>query len=229
MNRRDLISLDEFRELYLEHTNRSREIPGVLKYVASTAIQGVNGGEPPFDAVAELWWEDLDAVRNSYLERTWNATRTEHTSFLSGRFMFECDEYNFLSPPEGTSAVKYMAFLNRKDGLGRDEFRSYFLETHVPRALETPNLLGYRASIAICSANGDSLLKETPDAAPFDGVVEMWFADVDSFDAAFRDPHWETLRLDYYDNFAQGLMQVLVEEHLLFDHLTSGGVANGSA
>ena len=28
---------------------------------------------------------------------------------------------------------------------------------------------------------------------------------------------------------AQGLMQVLLEEHLLFDHLTAEGVANGSA
>src|SRR5207244_709532 len=104
------------------------------------------------------------------------------------------------------AGVKYMAFLNRKDAMSREDFRRYWVEEHVALALETPHLLGYRASSAICSANGDSLLREPPDPAPFDGLAEMWFADVAAFDDAFRSQHWERLRDDYYEGFAQGLM-----------------------
>jgi uncharacterized protein (TIGR02118 family) len=218
MTRRDLMPRERFADYYVEHTKISRRIPGIVKYVASPALRGVNGGDPPFDAVAEIWWSSLDAVRDAYLGVAWNRSRAEHTTFLSGRFMFECEEHEIRKPPTGQDAIKYMAFLNRKDAMGREEFREYWFEKHVPLALQTPYLLGYRASPTTWSANGDSLLKETPDPAPFDGVVEMWFEHVQAFDTAFRDPHWNELRLDYYENFAQGLMQVIVREHVLFDH-----------
>jgi uncharacterized protein (TIGR02118 family) len=223
------MSLPEFREQYVEHTKITRKMPGIVKYVASTALQGVHGGEPPFDAVAEIWWESMDAIRAAFLGTTWNASRTEHTTFLSGRFMFECEERDIRRPPSDRNMVKYMAFLNRKDAMSVEDFRRYWLDVHVPLALETPHLLGYRASPTMFSANGDSLLKAIPDSAPFDGVAEMWFDDLESFESAFRDKHWEKLRLDYYGNFAQGLMQVLVKENLLLDHMNKGGGADGGA
>jgi hypothetical protein len=79
-------------------------------------------------------------------------------------------------------------------------------------------LLGYRASVSIGSINGDSLKRETLDAAPFDGVAEIWFESLAAFSRSFRDPFWNQVRSDYYQNFAMGRVQVVVKEHLIFDH-----------
>jgi hypothetical protein len=78
-------------------------------------------------------------------------------------------------------------------------------------------LLGYRASVSVGSVNGDSLQKEQLDAAPFDGVAEIWFESLAAFSRSFRDPFWNQIRNDYYQNFAMGRIQVVVKEHLIFD------------
>jgi uncharacterized protein (TIGR02118 family) len=136
--------------------------------------------------------------------------------------MFVTEEVVFMEQPSfGSGAVKYVGLLSRKDNMSRDDFQSYWLEKHVPLALETPGLRGYRACPAICSANGDSLTMQTREAPQYDGVVEMWFDSVEAFDQSFRDPFWDQLRTDYYQNFAMNRVQLIVEEHLVFDK-TSG-------
>jgi len=118
---------------------------------------------------------------------------------------------------EGAGPVRYLACINRKDGQSREDFKRYWLDKHVPLALRTPGLLGYRASVSVGSINGDSLEREVLDAAPFDGVAEMWFENLAAFSRSFRDPFWDQIRTDYYQNFAMGRIQVVVKEHLIFD------------
>jgi uncharacterized protein (TIGR02118 family) len=223
MTRLDQMSREDFRTYYVErHTKAASGLPGNIKYVASPALQSANGDDPAFDAVAELYWHDLDTLRSAYTDETWERPRQDHLSVVSGRLMFVTEEITLREPPPpGSGPVKYLAFLSRKDGMSRERFRSYWLGTHAELALDTPGLLGYRACPAICSANGDGLLTDPPEPAQFDGVAEMWFDSLEAFRASFADPYWDKLRSDYYLGFAMGRLQVLVQEHLVFDQTAS--------
>lgn len=220
MHRLDLMPRDEFATYYVEnHTKAASGLPGNVKYVGSPALRGVNGGDPPFDSVAEMYYPDLETIQKAYTSPEWDAARADHPSVVSGRLMFVTEEITYLEPPEiGTGPIKYQAFLSRKDVMSKADFRAYWRDQHVPLALQTPGLLGYRACPAVCTANGDGILLDPPEAPQFDGIVEMWFESLDAFDESFRDEHWARLREDYYSNFAMGRIQVLVEEHLVFDH-----------
>lgn len=223
MQRLDLMPRDDFKRYYVEqHTKAASGLPGNVKYVGSPALRGANGEDPPFDSVAEMYYTDLDAIKAAYTSEEWERARQDHPSVVSGRLMFVTEEHTFLEPPvPGTGPIKYQAFLSRSDCMSREDFRAYFLQDNATLAQRTPGLLGYRACPAICSANGDSLLRADMDAPPFDGVVEMWFESLEEFDRSYRDPHWDLLRADYYSKFAMGRIQVLVEEHLVFDQTAS--------
>lgn len=225
MTRLDLMSRDDFRRYYVEeHTKVGGGFEGHVRYVASPALRSANGDDPFCDAVAELWWRDFDALRMAYTGEAWRAARRDHPNVVSGRLMFVADEHELLTPPPpGSGAVKYYAFLNRKDTMSRADFERYWLDSHAPLALQTPGLLGYRASVGRCSANGDGLLLDPPEPSQFDGAVEMWFTSAEAFDESFRDPFWDRLRADFYQSLAMNRMQVLVEEHLVFDLTGNAG------
>lgn len=212
MTRRDLMPKAQYDDYYVNvHTTKAAVLPGLRKYVGAICFRGVNGGEPPFDSIAELWWDSVEAQQSIYTGPIWDRVRTDHTNFLSGRTMWLSEEHEFLDRvPAGSRPIRYVALLNRKDGMPRDEFKRYWFERHVPLALQTPGLLRYRACPSIMSVNA-------PDSAPFDGMVEMWFESADAFDASFRDPFWDRLRTDYYLNFAMGRVQFLTREHLILD------------
>lgn len=219
MNRLDRMSRADYATYYVEtHTKAASGLPGNYKYIGSPAIQGVDGGDPPFDGFAEMYYKDVAGVRDAYTSDAWENARKDHPSIVAGRMMFVAEEHEFLAPPDiASGAIRYLAFLNRRDTQSRVDFVRYWLDQHVPLALKTPNLLGYRASVGICSANGDSILLETPEAPQFDGIVEMWFESVESFTESFAAPHWDELRTDYYQNFAMSRVQMLVRSHLVFD------------
>jgi uncharacterized protein (TIGR02118 family) len=224
-NRRDLMSRDDYVRYYTQQQAPvARAIPGLVKYFANPALRGANGGDPAFDSVAEMYWESPEAIRQAFTTGEWQAARTDHLHGIAGRVMVVAEETDFEDrlPPGylqdgGPPKIKYLAFLNRKDGMSRDDFKAYWFEQHVPKALRIPNLLRYRASICLAGLNGDSMLSDPHDTPAFDGVVEIWFDTVEAFDESFNDPSWNELRRDYYLNFAMGRLQLLVEENLVMD------------
>lgn len=220
MQRLDLLSPEDFRSYYLEqHTRNASGLPGNVKYVSGIALQDANGGQPPFDAVYEGYWDNLDTLRAAFVAPEWDAARSDHPKVVGGRMMLIVEEHDVLAPPPASAGlVKYLAFLSRRDTISREAFREHWLGAQVPLVAELPGLRGYRASLGICSANGDSLLRDVPDSPQFDGVAELWFDDVAAFDAAFRSAAWDRLRTDTYQHLAMGRIQVVVEEHLVFDH-----------
>lgn len=219
MQRLDLMASEDFRSYYLEqHTRNASGLPGNVKYVSGIALQDANGGPPPFDAVYEGYWESLDSLREAFVSPEWDAARQDHPKVVGGRMMLVVEEHDLLGPPPASAGLtKYLAFLSRRDKSSRDQFVDHFLGAQVPLVLALPGLQGYRASVGLCAANGDSLLRDVPDPAQFDGIAELWFDDVAAFDAAFRSDEWDALRRDTYQHLAMGKVQVVVEEHLVFD------------
>ena len=60
------LSVEEFQRYWREvHGPIAAAIPGVRRYVQSHGVSSPLGdtSRPTFDGVAELWWDDVDAMR----------------------------------------------------------------------------------------------------------------------------------------------------------------------
>lgn len=67
LRRADHLSREEFQRWWLEHhTALARRIPGLRKYVVSLAVSGIDG-EPEWDGMAELWFDDEATLRAAML------------------------------------------------------------------------------------------------------------------------------------------------------------------
>lgn len=81
--------------------------------------------------------------------------------------------------------IKRLSFLHRKPELTHDEFIEYWTTTHADIAVDLPGLRKYHTSVPL-----------DPEAAPYDGVVELYFDDVAACEAAFESPVGERVMED---------------------------------
>ncbi|MDG5776383.1 EthD family reductase [Haloarculaceae archaeon H-GB2-1] len=166
------------------HTPIARDIEGVVRY---TTVLPVDPDASEFDGIAELSFEDLDALHDALgsegsrdydpekgkareaREDVDNFLAVEERPRLIGEEVLRKDE----TGPDTTGLYKHSAFLVRKDGLTHEEFRDHWLNEHVPIAREIPGVVRYA-----------TVLPTDPENAEFDGVAELYFEDLDALRAA---------------------------------------------
>ncbi len=85
--------------------------------------------------------------------------------------------------------IKLVYCITRRADLSRDEFVRYWREVHGPIGARIPGLLRLVQSAAI-DVPGDAR------AGDYDGVAELWFADIDSLLRARESDEWRTATED---------------------------------
>ena len=83
----------------------------------------------------------------------------------------------------GPAVIKLVFCLTRKDGLSREEFQTYWRETHAPLVAERAEVLRIRRYVQVHSLPAEAQVatrasRNAPEE--FDGVAELWW---DSRDA----------------------------------------------
>jgi uncharacterized protein (TIGR02118 family) len=87
-----------------------------------------------------------------------------------------------------TLVIKRMGFVKCKDGMTREACHDYWLNVHAPIVARTPGIRRYIVS---------TTTTEGLDYAPaYDGLVEIWFDDLASLQAAEATPEWQAVRDD---------------------------------
>jgi uncharacterized protein (TIGR02118 family) len=72
MKRKPDMTAEEFLTRYKQHGPLAlRLIPGIKRYVQNYAASLSSRGEPRYDGITEIWFEDLDAWRKA---RDWEKT-----------------------------------------------------------------------------------------------------------------------------------------------------------
>ena len=100
---------------------------------------------------------------------------------------------------------KMIILLKKRPGLTADEFAKYWLDTHAPLAQKMPGLRRYVVNV----------VRRPPNREPdYDGVVELWFDDVDSMKKAFNSPEGKATQIDT-GSFAGSLTSLYTDEHLI--------------
>ena len=98
---------------------------------------------------------------------------------------------------------KLIILLKKKTGLTDEQFATYWLETHALLAKKMPGLRRYVVNVVMPPPN------RGPD---YNGVVELWFDNVDDMKKAFSSPEGRATQKDT-GTFTPGLATMYIDEH----------------
>ena len=98
IKRRPEMSVEEFQRYWREeHPKVVTKLPGIRRYVqshvTSSAYQG--GREPAYDGLAEVWFDDWEALRASGQGPAWQAVLADESKFINpaGRTLLVTEEH----------------------------------------------------------------------------------------------------------------------------------------
>jgi uncharacterized protein (TIGR02118 family) len=211
INRKPGMELEAFRHYWInDHARIVREVPELRRYVQSHTIdQFYRGGEPPYDGIAELWYDDTAAMRRIADTSASRAAADDDAKFLDmSKFGFVLTEEHAIIDGVVTEAMlKLIAFLNRRPGMAVDEFQSYWREKHAPLAAKMPSQRSYVQNHVRRSAYEGG---RTPR---YDGVAEAWF---DNLDWLMNPPDtvdFNAIRADEANFLSSPITFIITREH----------------
>lgn len=117
--------------------------------------------------------------------------------------------------------VKLIYCITKKAGITDEEFFHYWRNTHGPIGARIPRLRKFVQSRRVGVA-GDT---RPPD---YDGVVELWFDDMEALLAARKSPEWKASGEDEVNFIDHSKVAYLLsEEHVVLDNTAEAGISAG--
>ena len=212
--RRAGMEVEPFQEYWrTRHAEVVCGLPGTRRYVQShTLLAGYRKGEPVYDGIAEVWFDDTDAIRALDGTDMLRAVQEDEARFIDRSTMrtLVTDEHLIKDGvlPEG--CVKNIEFVHRRPDLGVEAFQRYWREVHGPLASEIPVILRYVQSH--CRRGGYANGRQPP----CDGVAITWFASTAAMRESARSDAYARTRADEPNFIAPGeLPFIITREHVV--------------
>ncbi len=158
---------------------------------------------PTFTGTLEAWFESLDAAR------AWAARMNVH--YAPSKTLIT-EEFQLFDEGRADRGIKGKFLFRRKEGMSLAEFRAYWLDSHGPKVLRTPEILRYVQSHVIA---------DDASASPaYDGITEIHWTD---FAAAQRSMRSREMTVEQARDAANFVAPRSVELVLLSEHECKGG------
>lgn len=102
VKRREGMPLNAFRQYsFKAHSLLVRELPGLKGYIQCHVRDGLYAvGEPRFDCVSQLWFENLDLLQNTLASEAYQAAVADLQEFVEMKYLFKmiCNEHWIIGP-----------------------------------------------------------------------------------------------------------------------------------
>jgi uncharacterized protein (TIGR02118 family) len=212
--RKARMPVDEFQQYWrTRHPDAVLGLPGVRRYVQShTLLSGYRKGEPHYDGIAELWFDDSAAMRTLRGTPAYAAVEADEARFIdrAGMGLILTEEHVIKDGPAPPAGVKNIEFLRRKPGMAVDDFQWYWRETHGPLAAPIPMIRRYVQSHTRRAGY------EGGRMPAWDGVAITWFDDTEAMRASARTPEYVRVRADEANFLAPGDAPfIITREHVI--------------
>ncbi len=202
IKRKPGMSVEDFQAYWrARHPAVVVRLPGVRRYVQShTRIAGYGKGEPIYDGIAEVWFEDGKAMHALRGTPELAAVEADEVRFIDRATtrVIATDEHVIKDGPAPPGGVKSVEFVTRKPGLEVDEFQRYWREIHGPLAAQIPMIRRYVQSHTRPSAY------ERGRTPAYDGVAITWFDDTQAMRASAATAQYARVRADEPSFIAPG-------------------------
>lgn len=189
------------------------KMPGIRRYVQShTILPGYRKGEPIYDGIAELWFDDTGALHALRDTPEYRAVAADEAAFIDRSTMrlIITEEHvikDGVAPPDG---VKNVEFVTRKPGMAVEAFQRYWREVHGPLAAAIPVVRRYVQS------HTRRAIYERGGVPAYDGVAITWFDDTQAMRLSAATPEYARVRADEADFLAPGSPPfIITKEHVI--------------
>lgn len=208
--------VDEFQAYWRQrHPDVVTKLAGVRRYVQSHTLPTAYAkGEPAFDGIAEVWFDDTDAMRRLGGSTEYAAVRADEARFIDHDTMglLITEEHAIVNGSPAAGAVKMAMFLRRRPDLEVDAFQRYWRDVHGPIAATVPQVKRYVQSHVRRSAY------ERGRTPAFDGVALLWFDDTASLRVSGGTAEAAKAAADLPNFLASGTAPViLTREHVIVE------------
>ncbi|WP_439684465.1 EthD domain-containing protein [Cupriavidus oxalaticus] len=191
LNKKTDWSQEEFRRHWAEvHGPIAARLPGLRSYVqhhvVDTSQRGISykRGPEDVDGFSELTFDDDDAMRAALASDVGSLLVEDEERFLGRLRILTIDRREVIAPDSNRKLLKRMSFLRRRTDVDEATFEREWRVEHARLVKRMPGVCGYRQNLVV----GREAKKGTScdyNALPIDGVVELWFTDTESLNAAF--------------------------------------------
>jgi uncharacterized protein (TIGR02118 family) len=189
------------------------KLPGVRRYVQShTLVAGYAKGEPVYDGIAELWFDDTGAMRALAGTTAYAAVQADEAKFIDRATMklIVTEEHVIKDTGVPGAAVKNVEFVTRRPDMEIGEFQRYWREVHGPLGASIPMVRRYVQSHTRRAAY------ERGRAPAYDGVAITWFDDTKAMRASAATPEYARVRADEPNFLAPGPAPfIITREHVI--------------
>ncbi|MFN0263172.1 EthD family reductase [Tepidamorphus sp. 3E244] len=187
LKRRSDMTRREFEHRWLHvHAPIAAVFPNLRGYVLSFSIED---GEPQADGVAQLWFDDREAVQTSYASQIGREGSNDAREYLARRdHLMVSEEWAGPADDSAGFAYKMMLGLKRPDGRSRAQFVADM------QALDHDTLQqGFATpTVRVCvdeqgkqlNSGVDGALDLFEAEAVFDALVEAWYPDAQAMRSA---------------------------------------------
>lgn len=207
------LSVAAFQDYWLNtHADIVCQMPEVRRYIQShTRLSGYRNRQPAYDGVAELWFENSDALRTLAARPELQATKADHQEFMdiSSYREFVGEDVVIKDGSNAPDGVKNIEVVKRKPGMDPQAFHEYWETIHGPLATKIPQLRRY---VQCHTRMGAYQNGQEPE---FDGVALTWFDDTNEMRASAATQAYEDTRNDEQNVLTEPLDFIIVEEKVV--------------
>ncbi|MGX2959609.1 EthD domain-containing protein [Peribacillus sp. JNUCC 23] len=217
-NKKEGVSSDNFRKHLDEHEVNMSQMDGFQKYaqnyvVESTQPSGLGNEDYPrsserVEAFFKVWFDDQSSAEKASNSNAIDALNRSDMGDLKS----VVTKQNIVIPTaEDKGIYKMMQVLKRPADVSPEKFEYEWCKVHAEMVPHTfPGVLGYTQNLVL---NRLIAGKSVPyEELPIDGIVEFWFRDKESMDAAFSAPT-AIKAIDHARVFIDEISTFTIESH----------------
>ncbi|MCW5658323.1 MAG: EthD family reductase [Burkholderiaceae bacterium] len=213
-------STAEFRRYWREnHGALASKLPGLRRYQQNHVVDSVQRGitykrgAEQLDGFSMLWFDSEDAMKAAIATEAGRALVADENHFIGDLRIVAIDQLEVIPPATDRPLLKRMSLLRRLPDVSPERFKHEWREEHARLVKRVSGVKGYRQNLIVH--------REAPkgtvvgyEGLPIDGIVELWFDDAASLDAAFATPQGVTL-MTHAREFIGEITTFLVETHVV--------------
>jgi uncharacterized protein (TIGR02118 family) len=170
-------------------------LKGYVQNVVTDQVQrGIDYKRGPlsFDGFSQLTFDSLTEMRNLIGREEVETLVADEAHFLSDITVITTLQNVVVPPPKSGSFVKRMSTLRKRPDISMGEFQREWFNAHSYLVKRIPGLLGYRQNLVIDRQKNRLADADDGIGLGIDGIVELWFEDVDAIERGFRSDRGRT-------------------------------------